>query len=70
MFTVIRTKMEIKRGTMSEKKNCFTCKNHDDGEGFVMCELGKGLDYVALICPYYEPREDAENTGILKLGTK
>lgn len=55
---------------MSEKKNCFTCKNHDDGEGFVMCELGKGLDYISLICPYYEPREDAENTGILKLGTK
>lgn len=55
---------------MSEEKNCFTCKKHDDGEGFTMCELGKGLDYVALTCPYYEPREDTVKTGILKLGTK
>lgn len=55
---------------MSEYKNCFSCKNHDDSTGFVMCELGQRLDYVALECPYYEPRNKLPIKNDIKLGTK
>ena len=45
---------------MSEYRGCWNCLHHNDGDGYVLCDIGKNLNTVFLRCPGWIPRNEKE----------